>query len=167
MQENLKLFIEWAKKNNWDVVQNHKGEYTLPKEVTDRYTLPDDFVFWLANMRKAVSPEGSAWFLLEDDFKPSKDYLMHWNELELLGTHLANDDGDLLLSQQITEFWEKVIPIFMSAGEGYAFFGIDTSRNNAIIMGQEPFFHLDTKVIAKDLSELLLLFTQDEIELAE
>lgn len=166
MLENLDKFLSWAKENKWEIIKNNKNEASLPFDVMARYDFPEEYLEFMRKVRKAVTPEGTAWFQLQDDFHPSKDIMMKWNEYELLGKHLAEDDGDLILSQEIESFWNGVIPIFMSVGEGYAYFGIKIDSGE-IVFGQEPFFHKDPQVIATNLDQLLLMFASDEIELAE
>ncbi len=166
MLTNLEAFIEYVKKSGWNIRQNRKGDVTLPKEVVSRYkNLPAEYLEFMGAMRTAVSPEGTAWFLLEEEFT-GKEVIMQWNEYELVALKDAEDKGESYRMAKIVKFWDSVLPVFMSVGEGHAYFGIDTSDNNRIVFGFEPDFHTP-QVVAESFDELLGLFVAGEIELAE
>ena len=166
MLTNLEAFLSWAKENKWTIRQNRKGDAKLPLEVLARYDFPEEYLAFMNCVRQAITPEGTGWFQLEDEFSPPKDMLMHWNEYEILTVSLATDDGDTAYAEESTAFWAHVLPIFISVGEGFAYFGIDTTNENRIVFGAEPAFH-EPQIIADSLDELLGMFAKGEIELAE
>jgi hypothetical protein len=43
-------FLNWAKENGWKIILNNNKE-KLPQNITERYNIPDDYKYFLENIR--------------------------------------------------------------------------------------------------------------------
>lgn len=159
----MKEFVEWLEENNWNYILKQNKEFSIPREILERYKgIPKEYIEILETFKQCVSPSDKVWFLCEDDYKNNASAYC-WNEFELIGLEAAQADNDEIWEKEIKEWWSKHFPFIISLNEGYSFYAIDLSQDvGAIVYGIEPEFE-ETKKVAENLDEFLKLVTSGKI----
>ncbi|BCJ95519.1 hypothetical protein acsn021_30880 [Anaerocolumna cellulosilytica] len=153
MNNEINNFIKWALDNKWQLITKNDDEIlTLNVKILNRYkNLPKEYLSFLQKVKQGISPNEKSWFICEDEFNDTSGIAFSWNEFESISLEAAEDDEEW--SSDITEWWDKHIPIVMSVENGYTFYAIDLS-NGAVVKGTEPEFE-ETFAVASHFGEFL------------
>ena len=127
----IEEFIEWIQNNGWDIELSEK-ENDFPEEERSRYgKIPEQWLNFASKFNYISNSEGNIWFLTCYDFT---DFC---NDFEDMSLEAASDDDEW--KKRITNFWDKTIPIVMSVGGDYYYYGIDIETGK-IVVAYEPEF---------------------------
>lgn len=164
MSKKYDEFINWAKDNNWDLIQKNQVSLKLKDDITLRYNgIPDEYIEFLKNVKQLISPSEKTWFLCEDEYNSNSDIAFKWNEFELLSLEVAEDDDEW--KSEIISWWDEKLPIVMSVDGEYSFYAIDLSNNKGtIVKGCEPEFE-EVDEIASNIEEFFELIMLNKIEI--
>lgn len=164
MSKKYLEFIDWTKKNNWDLIEKNEDSLMLKDNIVSRYKcIPDTYIELLKRVKQLISPNEKTWFLCEDEYNNNSDIAFKWNEFELLSLEVAEDDEEW--KSEIISWWDEKLPIVMSVDGGYSFYAIDLSDNKgAIVRGYEPEFE-EVEEVASNIEEFLELIMLNKIEI--
>lgn len=164
MNKGCREFIEWAKMNNWNVLEKNEHSSDLNAEIASRYRkIPIEYLDFLKKVNRLISPNEKSWFLCEDDYNNDSGNDFKWNEFELLSLEAAEDDEQW--KSEITSWWNNHFPILISVDGAYAFYAIDLQNDiGAIVKGYEPEFE-DVDIVASSIEEFFESIMQDKIEI--
>lgn len=153
----LNSFTEWAKKNNWDLVEDNKP---LPIEILNRYkNLPKSWLSFIDGYGTIVNDEDNIWFLTANNYYPKNEDEWRYNEYELISIDATDGSEELL--NEVKSFWNNHIPIVMSVRNGYEYIAIELESGN-IVSGFEPEFE-ETETVAESFDEFIKMVINDEI----
>lgn len=157
---HIRAFMAWAKEKGWDITSKSGPMLHLNSSMTSRYKeLPMDYLAFLHEVERYVSPDEQTWFICEADFNGPLESAFKWNEFEMLSLEAAA--GDSAWQSEITAWWEHHLPIVMSVKDGYSFYAIDlTTDSGAIVRGFEPEFE-EVDHIADSFGEFLAWMMAD------
>jgi len=161
---NINEFIDWAKENRWDIIEQSKTSLNLDEEVVTRYKgIPYEYMLFMKLVARCIAPSDKTWFICENEFNNKSETAFKWNEFELLSLEAAeNDDG---WKSDIAKWWNNYLPIVMSVDGGYSFYAIDvTSEAGAIVRGYEPEFE-EVEKVAGNLNEFFELIKSNSIKM--
>lgn len=147
-------FLEWAKKNNWDVEVRAEGEVVeLTSKIVERYgNLPEDWLQFFQKMENFSHEEGSCWFLTLEDYKHrDEDMMFSWNYIEQICEKIA--DGDEAAMGEVKKFWDTHFPILFDVSEVFRVYSIQLS-DGCVVMCEEPLF-LKGNTVATSFSDFL------------
>ena len=69
---------------------------------------------------------------------------IRWNECKQISLEAARDLSDQEEERRVTQFWDGVLPFFLSVGSGYEYYGFDLLGRfgpaGGILHGFEPMF---------------------------
>lgn len=134
----INKFLSYMKGQNWTVEVNKEPKFDLPRPVKRRYaSYPESWVEFVSAVKSMVRGDEKAWFLCAEDYNMQGDRAWQWNEWELISLKCAEDD--LIWKDEITKFWDKHLPIFLSLESGYAYYAISV-KDGSIVYGSEPEF---------------------------
>ena len=84
------------------------------------------------------------WFLCEEGYRQDDPDAIRWNECEQISLEAARDLSDQEEEHRVTQFWDGVLPFFLSVGSGYEYYGFDLLGRfgpaGGILHGFEPMF---------------------------
>ena len=84
------------------------------------------------------------WFLCEEGYRQDDPDAIRWNECEQISLEAARDLSDQEEERRVTQFWDGVLPFFLSVGSGYEYYGFDLLGRfgpaGGILHGFEPMF---------------------------
>lgn len=140
MKERIEKFLKWAEDNGWNIQRRQNTDASLPDDIVSRYpSISQEYIEFLKLANTCIAPDHSSWFLCLDDYNGVSDSAYDWNEIEKLCLAEAQNDEDW--KQEITEFWDRHLPIYFSVKSGYAYYALNTSDETGSIMyGYEPEF---------------------------
>ena len=130
-------FIYWAKKNGWKITENNK-KASLPGHITERYSLPEEWLRFTKKLSVCTAPDEAVWFLTPSDYIPAAhgDNGFSWDSFEKMSLGSAGGEEDI---KRIKAFWTVHIPIVMSVRGEYSYYAIDTVTGK-VVSGSEPEF---------------------------
>ena len=164
MEKKYIEFINWAKENNWNLIEKNEISLKLKDDVALRYkSISSEYIELLKRVKQLISPSEKTWFLCEDEYNGNSDIAFKWNEFELLSLEVAEDDNEL--KSEIISWWDEKLPIVMSVDGGYSFYAIDLSNNKGtIVKGYEPEFE-EVEEVASSIEEFFELIMLNKIEM--
>lgn len=159
--ENIKSFLEWAKKNGWEVPNRQKHVVNLPDDILRRYPrIPNEFIEFLKFAEICITPDEKSWFICINEYNGTSDLAFSWDEMERIS--LVEDDDSY--NEPIIEFWDTHLPIALSVRNGYAYFALDVGEDfGAVVYSYEPDFEEPEKV-ASTFFEFLEMIMKNSIE---
>lgn len=156
MKDILRQFEEWAKKNNWQVTYAQE-EQKLNEEVLKRYkSVPKQWYDFIVNFSDIMNSTDDMWFLTCENYLEG---IWGYNDFENMS--LESADGDDEWTEEIKEFWDNTMPIIMSIGGDYQYFGIEIDSGR-VVHGYEAEFEYPT-VVADSFEEFMEKVFKDEI----
>ena len=161
--EKINTFVNWAINNGWNVITENNVIEKLPKRITDRYNIPNEYKTFLENIKIFTNAEGNIWFFCITDYLRDEEKAFRWNEFELIGLEAANADNDQKWFEEIKEFWDRHFPIIFNVKGEYEYYAIEINSKN-IVYGFEPEFE-EVDIVANDFEEFLEKIMSKEIEL--
>ena len=135
-------FIEWARKNNWNIVINSE-KIDLPDSIKNRYNIPKQWFNFICNLNICENQSSTKWFLTLNDYLPITEGFQ-WNKFELQSLEFAYNENE---KEKIISYWNTHLPIILSVDGEYSYYAIDT-ENGSVVSGYEGF----TKVFLTFLS---------------
>ena len=104
-------------------------------------------------MDRCANKAETAWFLCQPDYDGTSDSAYRWNEFELQSLEAAEGDDDW--RREITRFWDRHFPIFLSVKAGYSFLALRLTEPDygAVVYGHEPEYE-EVDVICPSFTEL-------------
>lgn len=150
----MKSLIQKLVCNKWTFINSIQST-KLPQEILLRYPhIPSEVVNFVSLFSELSSPDDTSWFLSIDDYCGKSDSEYKWNEFELMSLEAANDD--LEWSKEVTAFWDKYFPIYISVENGYEFAAVSLHEKSLghIVRGYEPEFE-DIETVAGSLSAFI------------
>ncbi len=164
MKKKYMEFINWAKENNWNLIEKNEISLKLKDDVALRYkSISSEYIELLKRVKQLISPSEKTWFLCEDEYNGNSDIAFKWNEFELLSLEVVEDDDEW--KSEIISWWDEKLPIVMSVDGGYSFYAIDLSNNKGtIVKGYEPEFE-EVEEVASSIEEFFELIMLNKIEM--
>ena len=164
MKKKYMEFINWAKENNWNLIEKNEISLKLKDDVALRYkSISSEYIELLKRVKQLISSSEKTWFLCEDEYNGNSDITFKWNEFELLSLEVAEDNDEWKL--EIISWWDEKLPIVMSVDGGYSFYAIDLSNNKGtIVKGYEPEFE-EVEEVASSIEEFFELIMLNKIEM--
>lgn len=136
-------FFDWARGKGW-TVEPRTVPLRLPEEVTRRHRFPADYLAFLDQVVICAGPMDTEWFLCEEGYRQDDPDAIRWNECEQISLEAARDLSDQEEEHRVTQFWDGVLPFFLSVGSGYEYYGFDLLGRfgpaGGILHGFEPMF---------------------------
>ena len=153
----VKQFTDWAAERGWNI-KKRDGDMALPEEIAKRYDLPtarmpsggrpsvqhgccanreNALESWLEFIRQfslCANKEFTKWFITFEDFGEEG---FRWNEFEQISLEAADDDTEW--RKQVTDFWDKHLPVFMSVEGEYEYYAVNV-ESGQVVFGFEPEF---------------------------
>lgn len=124
----------------------------LPPWIIERYhNLPTLWLQFVGTVSELFSPDETAWFLCAEDYDTRLDHAWRWDEWEQLS--LQSAEGDREWTDQISDFWDKHLPIVLSVRDSYAYYAISMT-DGCVVYGCEPEFE-ECRVVAGSFAEFL------------
>ena len=113
--------------------------------------IPTEIEAFITSYTNAETADGKAWLLSARDFLSTDDSEFAPDEFEKIS--LSSAEGDLNWRQEIIEFWDKHLPIYMSVKDGYEYiaYNLETGK---FVEGIEPEFE-ETSEVASSISSFL------------
>ena len=140
---DVEKFLGWAEGKGW-TVERRTVPLSLPKIITDRYELPGLYKEFLEKALLCSGPMDTEWFLCEEGYRQDDPDAIRWNECEQISLEAARDLSDQEEERRVTQFWDGVLPFFLSVGSGYEYYGFDLLGRfgpaGGILHGFEPMF---------------------------
>lgn len=164
MDSKIIEFINWAKRNNWSIIEKKEKNLCLETDIISRYkVIPSEYVELLKRIKQMIAPNEKAWFICEDEYNDKSEIVFKWNEFELISLEAVKDDDEW--KSEIISWWNEKLPIFLSVNDGYSFYAIDLSNNKgSIVKGYEPEFE-ETEEVASSFEEFLELIMLNKIKI--
>lgn len=163
MEKKFIEFINWAKENNWNLIEKNEISLKLKDDVALRYKgILGEYIELLKRVKQLISPSEKTWFLCEDEYNGNSDIAFKWNEFELLSLEVAEDDDEW--KSEIILWWDEKLPIVMSVDGGYSFYAIDLNNKGTIVKGYEPEFE-EVEEVASSIEEFFELIMSNKIEI--
>jgi len=132
---------------------------SVPAPVRKRQPkLPKAYEQFIGSVDDCVNDDETAWFLTAKHFEGRSEFVFAWNEWEKQSLEGAGDDAEW--AAEITAFWARHLPIFISVKNGYSYFALDETGN--VVFGQEPEYE-ETSVVANSFEEFLTKISRDEV----
>lgn len=140
---DVEKFLDWAEGKGW-TVERRTVPLSLPKIITDRYEIPGLYKEFLEEVLLCSGPMDTEWFLCEEGYRQDDPDAIRWNECEQISLEAARDLSDQEEERRVTQFWDGVLPFFLSVGSGYEYYGFDLLGRfgpaGGILHGFEPMF---------------------------
>ncbi len=140
---DVEKFLCWAEGKGW-TVERRTVPLSLPKIITDRYEIPGLYKEFLEKALLCSGPMDTEWFLCEEGYRQDDPDAIRWNECEQISLEAARDLSDQEEEHRVTQFWDGVLPFFLSVGSGYEYYGFDLLGRfgpaGGILHGFEPMF---------------------------
>ncbi len=140
---DVEKFLGWAEGKGW-TVERRTVPLSLPKIITDRYEIPGLYKEFLEKALLCSGPMDTEWFLCEEGYRQDDPDAIRWNECEQISLEAARDLSDQEEERWVTQFWDGVLPFFLSVGSGYEYYGFDLLGRfgpaGGILHGFEPMF---------------------------
>lgn len=140
---DVEKFLGWAEGKGW-TVERRTVPLSLPKIITDRYEIPGLYKEFLEKALLCSGPMDTEWFLCEEGYRQDDPDAIRWNECEQISLEAARDLSDQEEEHRVTQFWDGVLPFFLSVGSGYEYYGFDLLGRfgpaGGILHGFEPMF---------------------------
>jgi hypothetical protein len=159
--DKIRNFVKWAENNGWKITTKNNILENFPKDIVERYNIPDEYKKFLENIEVCTNVDENVWFLCIGDYLPKSEDSFRWNEFELISLEAA--DGDIEMINEIKNYWNKHFPIIMGVKGGYEYYAINV-ENKKIVYGYEPEFE-EGKIVSNNFEELLEKIIKKEIEL--
>ena len=144
----LNNFIEWARKNNWNIVSNPE-KMDLPDSIKSRYKIPKQWFSFICNLKICENQSATKWFLTPNDYLPLAEGFQ-WNEFELQSLEFADNEKE---KEHIISYWNTHLPIILSVDGEYSYYAIDIKNGN-VVLGYEPEYEEST-FIADDFKTFI------------
>ena len=124
-------FIEWINNNGWNIELSEK-EIAFPEEAKARYkNIPEQWLNFISRFTYIANSDENLWFLTCNNFTN------FCYDFENMSLDAASGDGEW--TKEIRDFWDKTIPIVMSVGGDYYYYGINIDTGK-IVVAYEPEF---------------------------
>jgi hypothetical protein len=134
-------------KDVWNVCIEGKCEWG-----NKRYqNIPEEIEAFITSYTKAETDDRKTWLLSASDFLSTSESEFAPDEFEKIS--LSSAEGDLNWRQEIIEFWNKHLPIYMSVKSGYEYIAYNLETGN-FVEGVEPEFE-ETLEVASSISGFL------------
>ena len=161
MLGKVEVFLEWAKKNGWEVLKRQDCTLNLPGDVLKRFpNIPTEFLEFLKLIEICITPDEKSWFICQNEYNGNSDLAFSWDELE----KISLVEGDNSYNKPIIKFWDTHIPIALSVRSGYSYFALDLGSDfGSVVYGYEPEFEEPEKV-ASSFFEFLEMIMINSIE---
>ena len=153
----IEQFTEWAAERNWNI-KTRDGDMELPEEIAQRYNAPEGWQEFIKGFSLCANADCTKWFITFEDFG-EEGY--RWNEFELISLEAA--DEDMEWRKQVTDFWDKHLPIFMSVEGEYEYYAINV-ESGRVVFGFEPEFE-EAETVADSFEEFIGKIVSGEIAL--
>lgn len=151
----LNEFIEWAKKNNWNIILNSE-KTDLPDSIKSRYNIPEQWYSFICKLQVCEDQSATKWFLTPDDYLPREEGFQ-WNEFEIQSLECSDNKSSII------SYWDKHLPIILSVDGEYSYYAINTENGN-VVNGYEPEYE-DSTVAAEDFNSFISKIISGEIAL--
>lgn len=150
----LNKLNKWFKKEGWFIEYNNKPA-ELNVELIQRYGIIDEqYMKFLNKYKRVISKDEKTWFICCQEYNGDSEYAFSWNEFENLSLEAAADDEKW--KKEISEWWDKKMPIIMSVKDRYCFYALDLSQDKkgTVVRGEEPEFE-ETEIVADSFNDFL------------
>ncbi len=162
---DVERFLDWAEQKGW-TVERRSVPLALPETVTGRYDIPECYLGFLEKVLLCAGPMDTEWFLCEEGYRQDDPDAMRWDECERISLEAARDMMDDEEEKRVAEFWDGVLPFFLSVGNGYEYYGFDLlgrlGPTGCVLHGYEPVFE-EAEVFAPDFGAFLDRVTAGEV----
>jgi len=133
--------IQRLEQKGWKIKLKPQPGLNLKPEFTARY--PDmtaEHRAFLETVQSAVSSDGKAYFLCEDDYNQKPGAAYEWNCWETLSLDSSKDDPTK--QENVRIFWTAHLPIFHSVKSDFAYLAVKQNDTTAgrVFYGSEPEF---------------------------
>jgi hypothetical protein len=149
----VQKLIEALRTTGWSIVTG--GNDTSAGVPALHQRMPDDYESFLSSVTLCVNAAETAWFLCAKDYNGQRDTAFRWNDFEMQSLEAAG--GDASWKTEITTFWSKTLPIFLSVKSGYAYLALNvdpgSDRYGSVVYGREPEYE-DVTHICDSFSDL-------------
>lgn len=164
MNKSYNEFINWAKKNKWDIEIKTDMKCVLNENITSRYdNIPLEYLEFLKTIKHCISPDEKSWFICEDEYNSTSDTVFRWNEFERLSLEAAENDE--VWKEEIASWWDNYLPIIISVDNIYSFYAVDLKKDvGAVVYGMEPEFE-ETEKVADNLYKFFDLIINSKIKI--
>lgn len=123
----------------------------------DRYTnLPSSITHFLSSFDTLKSEDCKEWFFSTADFLKPTTSGFSPDEFERISLDVAT--GDPEWEEEIVNFWNLHIPIYMNVRNQYEYIAYDLENDN-YVQGSEPEFE-ETKIIGSTLLDVVKKITK-------
>ena len=147
--------LQHLKEKGWTIRPSRAKSLRFPAALKKRYgNVPSEIAALLTGIAECVSPDERAWFLCQADYSGKNQSAFRWNQWELLS--LDSADGDAELEAEISAFWDRHLPFYLSVRDGYCFAAmcLNGSNKGKVVEGREPDFE-DVSIIAKSVIDFV------------
>lgn len=162
---DVERFLDWAAERGW-TVERRTVPLSLPETVTGRYEIPESYKDFLDKVLLCAGPMDTEWFLCEEGYRQEDPDALRWNECEQISLEAARDLLDEEEERRVTEFWDGVLPFFLSVGGGYEYYGFDLRGRfgpaGCVLHGCEPMFE-EAELFAPDFPAFLDRVARGEV----
>ena len=142
-------------KDVWNIFIEGKCEWGIK-----RYqNIPEEIETFITSYTKAETADGKTWLLSASDFLSTSESEFAPDEFEKIS--LSSAEGDLNWRQEIIEFWNKHLPIYISVRSGYEYIAYNLETGN-FVEGVEPQFE-ETSEVASSISGFLKYVKKDQL----
>ena len=143
----LKLNLGDLNKDVWSICLEGTCEWAVK-----RYpNIPAEIEAFITSYTSAETADGKAWLFSASDFLSTSDCEFSPDEFEKIS--LSSAEGDLNWRQEIIEFWNKHLPLYMSVRDGYEYIAYNL-KTDKFVEGAEPEFE-ETSEVASTISGFL------------
>lgn len=128
----------------------------LPKEITERYkgyTIPQDFILFLSNVKSCMFHDESVWIITTEDYAGVAESEYRWNEFEMMDVESLERDKDVEGAAEIRKWWDRHLPICISVASGFSHYAIDL-KDGSVVYGYEPDFE-EVEHVASSFREFM------------
>src|SRR5690606_14203666 len=110
MKNNIEKFINWAREEKWNIIEQSKTDLNLDKEIVTRYKeFPPEYKLFLKMVKQCITPNDKTWFVCESEYNNESETEFRWNEFERLSLEAAENDGNW--KSDIIKWWDNYLPI--------------------------------------------------------
>jgi hypothetical protein len=112
--------------------------------------IPIEIKRFLCSFSKVEMNDSKGWLNSADDFSSVEDRALPFNFIEVMSLESADDED---WKNEIEEFWDVNLPIFISVRDGYEYVAYNLQQGT-FVYGAEPEFE-DTSIVADSISGLI------------
>ena len=109
---------------DWHVGRCRQREDLLPWELRNRYPrLPGEVERFLAELEVCHNSKDTVWFLTRDNYHPTPDGRLRWNEHELMSLDAADGNAEEMI--RIRAYWDRHFPFMFAVHSDYDYLAVD------------------------------------------